>query len=51
VKFTPKRSAKKWTCNKMGNAKKVHNKTGRDKVVAPKRRASLIMVVTPYAKS
>jgi len=40
VKFTPKRSAQKWTSNKMSNAKKGHNKMGRDKVVAPKRRAS-----------
>jgi len=36
VKFTPKRSATKWTSNKMGNAKK-----GHDKVVVPKRRASV----------
>jgi len=28
VKFTPKRSAPKWIRNKMGNAKKGHNKTG-----------------------
>jgi len=28
-KFTPKRSALKWTSNKMGNTKKGHNKTGR----------------------
>jgi len=27
VKFAPKRSAPKWTSNKMGNAKKGHNKT------------------------
>jgi len=33
-------STSKWTSNKMGNAKKGYNKTGRDKVVAPKRRAS-----------
>jgi len=35
VKFAPKRSAAKWTSNKMGNAKKGHNKTGRAKVVTP----------------
>jgi len=40
MKFVPKRSASKWTSNKMGNAKKGHNKTGRAKVVAPKRDAS-----------
>jgi len=38
MKFAQKRSAPKWTCNKMGNAKKGHNKTGRTKVVVPKRR-------------
>jgi len=40
VKFLPKRSTPKWTSNKMDNAKKGHNKTGRVKVVLPKRRAS-----------
>jgi len=35
IKFTPKRSTLKWTSNKMGNAKKGHNKTGRTKVVVP----------------
>jgi len=41
VKLVLKRSAPKWTINKMGNDKKVHNKTGYTKVVASKRRASL----------
>jgi len=36
VKFAQKRSAPKWTSNKMGNAKKGHNKTGRSKVIARK---------------
>jgi len=40
MKFVPKRSAPKWTSNKMGNATKSHNKTDRAKVVAPKSRAS-----------
>jgi len=31
MKFAPKRSAPKWTSNKMGNAKKSHNKMGRAK--------------------
>jgi len=43
VKFAPKRSVPKWTSNKMGNAKKGHNKTGRAKVVVPKRRASVVI--------
>jgi len=34
VKFAPKRPAPKWTSNKMGNAKKGHNKMGCAKVVA-----------------
>jgi len=29
MKFAPKKSAPKWTSNKMGNAKKGHNKMGR----------------------
>jgi len=33
VKFVPKRSAPKWTSNKMGNVKK--GQTGCAKVVAP----------------
>jgi len=41
VKFAPKRSAAKWTSNKMGNAKK-----GRDKMVTPKRRAFLAICNT-----
>jgi len=40
VKFTPKRPVPKWTSSKIGNAIKDHNKTGRVKVVVPKRRAS-----------
>jgi len=36
VKFTPKRSAPKWTSNKLSNAKKGHNKTGCAKVVSTK---------------
>jgi len=35
VKLDPKMIASKWTSNKMGNAKKVYNKTGYAKVVAP----------------
>jgi len=35
MKFVPKRLAPKWTSNKMGKAKKGHNKTGCAKVVAP----------------
>jgi len=35
MKFTPKRSAPKWTSYKMGNAKKGHNTTGHAKVVTP----------------
>jgi len=35
VKFAPKRSSPQWTSNKMGNAKKSHNKTGRAKAVTP----------------
>jgi len=34
-----KRSAPKWTINKMGNTKKGHRKTGCAKVIVPKRRA------------
>jgi len=32
--IAPKRPAQKWTSNKMGNAKKGHNKMGCAKVVA-----------------
>jgi len=33
MKFAQKRSAPKWTSNKMGNAKKAHNKMSHAKVV------------------
>jgi len=45
VKFAPKRSALKWTSNKMGNAKKGHSKTGCDKIVEPKRHASKMTAI------
>jgi len=44
----PKRSAPKWTSNKMDNAKKGHNKTGHAKVVVQKRRASGLWVDSFY---
>jgi len=50
VKFAPIRSIPKWTSNKMGNAKKDHNKTGRAKVVATKRRASYCASYRFFAK-
>jgi len=51
MKFTPKRSLQNGPATKkMENAKKGHNKTGRDKVVAPKRRASQICFAKVYSQ-
>jgi len=44
MKLVPKRSAPKWTSNKIGNAK--NNKMGRAKVVAPQNNFTLIKILS-----